>query len=114
MEAATRPHRCDRHFARAPTGKAIQAEQAPGRAALRCAFFGGRFVLEIDGRPARSAPTGREVQGRTVVQHTLDRNCFVFWLRGNTRHHYLPLPSEIGASTVALIAASARSADMVA
>jgi hypothetical protein len=62
----------------------------------------------------RSAHTAWEPSGRSVIQHTLDGDRFVFWLDSNARHQRLPLPVEVGDSLMALIAASARSAETVA
>jgi hypothetical protein len=68
----------------------------------------------MDGRPPRAAYTGRKIRGCSVIQHALNGDRFVFWLCSDTRHQRLPLAVEVGDSTVALIAASARSADTVA
>src|SRR5438270_5780948 len=115
MQAATRPQRSNQHFSRAPAREAIQPKHASGRAALSSAVFRGWLVQKMDGSPPRAAHTGREIRGCSVIQHALDGGRIFVWLSSNnTRHQCLPLPTDVPDSTVALTAASARSADAVA
>ena len=114
MEAATQPRWRYGHFARAATREAIQPKHAFGGPALGGAFFRGWFTLELWRCPARFSRPAREASRRSVIQHALDGDRLIFWLRDNTCHQRLPLPVAAGDSTVALIAASARSAETVA
>src|SRR5437588_3658970 len=79
VDAATRLGGCYRRLGRATACEAIQAKHTPDRAALRCTFFGRRFLTQMKGRPARSACANRDisVSGRSVIKHALDGEGFV-------------------------------------
>jgi hypothetical protein len=115
-ETAARLGGCYRHPARTPAREAIRAKHALGGAALCSTFFGGRFVTQVQGRPARCACAGRDIRvgGRSVIQHAFDSERVVFRLGSNTRHQRVPFVLASGDPSAAFTAASARSADAVA